>query len=115
MLYADCQRQASPSSGSRTTGGSSALSSSSSSSSSGSRGGTALPMITKGLQWINLVENSSGTCCFMLLLLGCGPQGILLLLLRFPNEGWRRTPFAGTDISIPQPTLGLTKPRRAGL
>jgi hypothetical protein len=31
-----------------------------------------LPMITMGLQSINLVENSSGMCCFMLLLLGCG-------------------------------------------
>src|SRR5258708_7640164 len=85
----------SSSSGSRTTGGSSALSSSSSpssssSSSSGSRGGIVLPMITKRLQSINLVENSSGMCCFMLLLLGCGPKGILPLLLRFPHEGQRR-------------------------
>jgi hypothetical protein len=30
-------------------------------------------MITKGLQSIYLVENSSGMCCFMLMLLGCGP------------------------------------------
>jgi hypothetical protein len=37
------------------------------------RGCTVLPMITKGPQWINLVENSSRMCCFMLLLLGCGP------------------------------------------
>jgi hypothetical protein len=56
------------------TGGSSARSSSSSisslssssSSSSGSRGGIVLPMITKGLQsinlTINLMENSSGMC-----------------------------------------------------
>src|ERR1700704_2678566 len=34
-------------------------------------------MITKGLQSINLVENSSGICGVMLLLLGCGPWGIL--------------------------------------
>jgi hypothetical protein len=40
---------------------------------SGSRGGIVLPMITKGLQSINLVENSSGMCGVMLLLLGCGP------------------------------------------
>ena len=55
------------SSGSRTTGGSSARSSSSSSSSSssGSRGSIVLPMITKGLQSINLVENSSGMCGVM--------------------------------------------------
>jgi hypothetical protein len=32
-----------------------------------------LPMITKGLQSINLVENSSGMYGVMLLLLGCGP------------------------------------------
>ena len=43
-------------------------SSSSSSSSLGSRGGIVLPMITKGLQSINLVENSSGMCGVMLLL-----------------------------------------------
>jgi hypothetical protein len=48
-------------------------SSSSSSSSSESRGGIVLPMITKGLQSINLVESSSGMCGVMLLLLGCGP------------------------------------------
>jgi hypothetical protein len=30
-------------------------------------------MITKGLQLINLVENSSGMCGVMLLLLGYGP------------------------------------------
>jgi hypothetical protein len=36
-------------------------------------GGIVLPMITKGLQSINLVENSSGMCGVMLLLLGCGP------------------------------------------
>ena len=35
--------------------------------------GAVLPMITKGLQSINLVENSSGTCGIMLLLLGRGP------------------------------------------
>jgi hypothetical protein len=35
-----------------------------------------LSMITKALQSINLVEISAGMCCFMLLLLGCGPQGI---------------------------------------
>jgi hypothetical protein len=45
------------------------------SSSSGSRGGIVLPMITKGLRSINLVENSSGMCGLMLLLLGCGPRG----------------------------------------
>jgi hypothetical protein len=28
-----------------------------------------LPMITKGFQSINLVENPAGMCCFMLLLL----------------------------------------------
>jgi hypothetical protein len=32
-----------------------------------------LPMITKGLRSINLMENSSGMCGVMLLLLGCGP------------------------------------------
>jgi len=32
---------------------------------SGSRGGIVLPMITKGLQSINLVENSSGMCGVM--------------------------------------------------
>jgi hypothetical protein len=42
-----------------------------------------LPMITKGLQSINLEETSSGMCGVMLLLLGCGPLGILPLLLRF--------------------------------
>jgi hypothetical protein len=34
-----------------------------------------LPMITKGLQSINLVENSLGRCGVMVLLLGCGPWG----------------------------------------
>src|SRR6266481_5907705 len=36
-------------------------------------------MITKGLQSINLVENSSGMCGVMLLLLGCGdwPSSIM--------------------------------------
>ncbi len=43
------------------------------SSSSGSRGGIVLPMIMKRLQSINLVENSSGMCGVMLLLLGFGP------------------------------------------
>ena len=32
-----------------------------------------MPMITKGLQSINPVENSSGVCGVMLLLLECGP------------------------------------------
>ena len=41
---------------------------SSSSFSSGSRGGIVLPMITKGLLSINLVENSSRMCGVMLLL-----------------------------------------------
>src|ERR1700730_1892386 len=40
-------------------------------------------MITKGLHAINLAENSSGMCGVMLLLLGCGPWGILPLLLGF--------------------------------
>jgi hypothetical protein len=30
-------------------------------------------MITKGFRSINLLENSSGMCGVMLLLLGCGP------------------------------------------
>ena len=34
-------------------------------------------MIMKGLQSINLAEKSSGMCGVMLLLLGCGPWGIL--------------------------------------
>jgi hypothetical protein len=41
-------------------------------SSSGISGGI-WPMITKGLRSINLVENFSGMCGIMLLLLGCGP------------------------------------------
>jgi len=39
----------------------------------------------EGLQSINLVENSSEMCCFMLLLLGCEPLGDFTLLLRFPH------------------------------
>ena len=34
-----------------------------------------MPMITKGLLSINLVENSSEMCGVMLLLLGCGEIG----------------------------------------
>src|ERR1700730_5536196 len=62
--------------------------------------GIVLPMITKGLQPINLVEDSSGMCGVMLLLLGCGPWGILPLLLRFPHEGSRRTVFRGMPVVV---------------
>jgi hypothetical protein len=34
-------------------------------------GGIVLSMITKGLQLMGLVKDSSEMCCFMLLLLGC--------------------------------------------
>jgi len=44
-------------------------------------------MITKGLESINLVENSSGMCGVILLLLECGSYEILPRLLRFPHEG----------------------------
>jgi hypothetical protein len=57
-------------------------------------------MITNGLQAINLVDNSSGICGVMLLLLGIGPWGILPLLLRFPHEGKRRTVFRGMPAAV---------------
>ena len=56
---------------------------------SGSRGGIVLRMITKEFRSINLVKNSWGMYCFMLLLLGCGPR-YFTFLLRFPMRVPRR-------------------------
>jgi len=48
------------------------------------------------------ILNAYLQCCFMLLLLGCGPQGILPLLLRFPHQGQRRT-VCGAPVARARP------------
>ena len=52
-------------------------------------------MITKELRSINLVENSWGMYCFMLLLLGCGPR-YFTLSAQVSDEA-TAAPFAGKD------------------